>query len=189
MMKNKKLYWILGASVVILSAVFINRLNSDGTVNGNTSIKTAHSEENQASAAPAGDEVIFKDGEGKKVSLKELQGKVVFINFWATWCPPCIHEMPSINTLQAKFKSSKDIVFLMVDVDGNHEKSNAFMKDNNYDLSVYIPGSKIPSSYLGTSIPTTVILNKKGELAERMEGGRDYATQEMEEYLKQLVAM
>ncbi len=190
-MKSNKLYWIIGAAVVILFVVFVSVLFSRKQVNQETQVNAPHVEQNQGVQMDSAtrEDVVFMDGEGKKVSIKDLQGKVVFINFWATWCPPCINEMPSINTLKSKFESSKDIVFLMVDVDAKYEKSNAFMKDNNYNLPVYIPASQIPSTFLGSAIPTTVILNKKGELSQRLEGGRDYASQEIEDYLKELIAL
>lgn len=136
---------------------------------------------------PATSGISFKDKSGKIVSLSSLKGKVVFINFWATWCPPCIHEMPSINELKQSFKGNDDIIFLMVDVDNNIQKSTAFMEDNKYDLNVYVPASEIPSNYLAGSIPTTVILDKNGDMVARMEGGRDYKNPEIIKALNELV--
>lgn len=131
--------------------------------------------------------VLFKDESGKVVSLNSLKGKVVFINFWATWCPPCIHEMPSIDALRKSFKGSDRIVFLMVDVDNKIEQSAAFMEKNKYDLPVYTPAGPIPSDYLGGAIPTTVILDKRGKMVGRLEGGRDYTDPQMVKALKELV--
>jgi len=132
-------------------------------------------------------DVVFKDGSGKSVELSALKGKVVFINFWATWCPPCRAEMPSINTLYNKFKDSSDVVFLMVDVDGKYEKSYSFIKQNGYAFPLYVPASAIPSSFLGNAIPTTVILNKKGKIAMRHEGGADYSSPKAEKFIQSLL--
>ncbi|WP_013666862.1 TlpA family protein disulfide reductase [Sphingobacterium thalpophilum] len=137
--------------------------------------------------APAASDISFKDKSGKTVSLSSLKGKVVFINFWATWCPPCIQEMPTINELKEKYKGNDDIVFLMVDVDNNIEKSTAFMEGKKYDLPVYVPTSDIPSDYLGSAIPTTVILDKSGDMIARMEGGRDYTSPDIVKALNELV--
>jgi len=131
-------------------------------------------------------DVSFTDETGKTVSLKSLKGKVVFINFWATWCPPCIHEMPSINELKKTFKGNDNIVFLMVDVDNNIKKSKAFMKNRKFDLPVYTPASDIPKDYLESSIPTTVILDKNGVMVGRIEGSRDYADPKMIKALHEL---
>lgn len=144
-------------------------------------------EVHQEVTAPAVSDVSFTDQEGKSVSLSSLKGKVVFINFWATWCPPCIEELPSINKLRSSFKDNDNIVFLMVDVDSKMEESSAFMQENSYDLPVYIPTGDIPPDYLGNAIPTTVILDKKGAIAARMEGGRDYADPQILTSLKELV--
>lgn len=133
------------------------------------------------------DEVRFMDSQGKTVSLGDLKGKVIFLNFWATWCPPCIAEMPSINKLRQSLKDEQDIVFMLVDVDNNLKKSTAFMKKKKYDLPVYAPASAIPSTFLEGAIPTTVIIDKKGEIIARIEGGRDYSSPGMLKSLNQLI--
>lgn len=131
--------------------------------------------------------ISFKNEKGEVVSLDELKGKAVFINFWATWCPPCIEEMPSIQTLYNKFKDNKDIVFLLVDVDNNIESASKFMEKRELDMPLYVPNSEIPSSYLAGAIPTTVILDKKGNIDVRLEGGRDYSTPAIAEALQSLI--
>lgn len=133
--------------------------------------------------------ILFKDESGKTVSLNSLKGKVVFINFWATWCPPCIHEMPSIDGLKKSFEGNDNIEFLMVDVDNKIEQSTAFMNKNGYDLPVYTPAGPIPSDYLGGAIPTTVILDKEGKMVGRIEGGRDYTDPQIIKALNELVNM
>jgi len=161
-----------------------DRNKEDKAENRNT--PTAEVTGAQAPASTASD-ISFKDKDGKIVSLGALKGKVVFINFWATWCPPCIHEMPSINRLRQSFKDNDDIVFLMVDVDNKMEKSTAFMEKNKYDLPVYVAAGDIPPDYLESSIPTTVILDKSGDMIARIEGGRDYTSPEMVQALNELV--
>ncbi|MGH2643105.1 MAG: TlpA family protein disulfide reductase, partial [Chitinophagaceae bacterium] len=69
-------------------------------------------------------DIYFKDGNGHTFSLSSLKGKVVFINFWATWCPPCRAELPSIKKLYEKFKDNNKIMFLMVDVDEEYKHSS-----------------------------------------------------------------
>lgn len=137
--------------------------------------------------APEDSDLSFKDKDGNIVTLSSLEGKVVFINFWATWCPPCIDEMPSINELKHSFNGNDDIEFLLVDVDNKIEKSTIFMEENAYDLPVYVPVSTLPPSFLGGAIPTTVILDKKGEMVARIEGGRDYTHPEIMKGLNELV--
>jgi thiol-disulfide isomerase/thioredoxin len=173
--------FLIAASI---SAISCNSQTKD--TQNSQSVETTGDSTGTSTASQAND-VSFKDENGKDITLSSLKGKVVFINFWATWCPPCIHEMPSINTLKQSFNGNDDIVFLMVDVDGTMEKSKAFMTENKYDLQVYIPNGEIPQDFLGNAIPTTVILNKKGEMVDRMEGGRDYAAPEIKKALNDLI--
>jgi thiol-disulfide isomerase/thioredoxin len=130
--------------------------------------------------------VIFWEGDGKTVDLASLKGKVVFINFWATWCPPCIAEMPSINALYGKFKDNENVAFLMVDVDGNYQKSDSFMKKHHYALEVVSPVGEIPPVFMQGAIPTTVILDKEGKLVYRQEGAADYFSTKMVDLISQL---
>ena len=131
--------------------------------------------------------VLFKDETGNVIDISDLKGKVVFINFWATWCPPCIAEMPSINKLQEKFKDNEDFLVLMVDADNQPDKSIKFMAKRNYNLKVFTPASQIPTELLGNALPTTVLLNKKGETVFKHEGGADYTNQEFIKFIETLL--
>ncbi len=132
------------------------------------------------------DAILFRDVEGKIVNLADLKEKVVFVNFWATWCAPCVGEMPSINKLYEQNIENKNIVFLMVDVDGNLGKSQKFMTKNNYSLPVFTLASAIPSTYVEQSVPTTLLINKKGDIVFKHEGGADYSNKEFQDYLVKL---
>lgn len=140
------------------------------------------------SASESQDDILFKTPEGQLVNLSQLRGKVVFINFWATWCPPCIAEMPSIQELYTTFKDDDQVVFLMVDVDNKPDRSLKFMKKGNYDLPVHVPASAIPSTFLGSAIPTTLVLNKKGKIALKHEGMGNYAAPEFQTFIKKLAS-
>ena len=131
--------------------------------------------------------VVFKDGNGKTIDISKQKGKVLFINFWATWCPPCIAEMPSIDKLKAELPS-EDILFLMVDVDDNYKKSKKFMDNRKFNLPVYTQAGAIPENLLSGSIPTTVIIDKEGRVVGRHEGAGDYTRPEVVKYFKELTA-
>lgn len=159
----------------------------NGASNGSTRVEEAGEVATVESETASADDLSFKDKNGNIVSLSSLKGKVVFINFWATWCPPCIHEMPSIDQLKKTFNGDDNIEFLMVDVDNKIEQSTAFMTENEYDLPVYTPASNIPTDFLDGAIPTTVILDKSGAMVSRMEGGRDYSAPEMVQAITELI--
>ncbi|MGV3761896.1 TlpA family protein disulfide reductase [Parapedobacter sp.] len=181
--KSQTFYSTIFSMLAIMFAACgnANRNQSNSTTQDTVMEDVVEVESRQAAG------VSFKDEDGKTVSLDALKGKVVFINFWATWCPPCIHEMPSINEMKKSFAGNDQIVFLMVDVDNKIEQSTAFMTKNNYDLPVYTPASDIPADFLGGAIPTTVVLDKKGVIVGRMEGGRDYTDPRIINALNELI--
>ncbi|GLU52594.1 TlpA family protein disulfide reductase [Dyadobacter frigoris] len=143
--------------------------------------------QNDNKAAEPLPNILFKDDSGDIVDLTSLKGKVVFINFWATWCPPCIAEMPSINALHDRFGRNENVVFLMVDVDGNFEKSNNFMKQHQYNLNVVSSVSAIPTFFMQGTIPTTVILDKDGGIVFRQEGAADYSNPKLVNMITEMI--
>lgn len=137
-------------------------------------------------ALPVVSSVQFTSSDGRSIDLANLKGKVIFLNFWTTWCPPCVAEMPSVNRLYSKFKNNEKVVFVLADADGNLKKSTAFMQKRKFDLPVYIPTGTIPEQLFRGSLPTTVIINKKGEIVFSNEGMANYDTPEMEKFLGDL---
>ena len=89
------------------------------------------------------------------------KGKVVLVNFWATWCPPCIAEMPSIQALYEDYGDK--VTFLLVTSDGR-EKVLPFMEEHQYTLPVYNALSQAPQAFYTKTIPRTFLLDKKGRI-------------------------
>jgi len=122
--------------------------------------------------APA---MVVQNADGKTINLQQQKGKVVFINFWATWCPPCLAEMPSVNDFYKKVKNDPNIVFLSVDVDNRLNNSSAFMKNNGYQLPVYggnLDG--LPTAFYSGTIPTTLVIDKRGLVVFNHAGKASY---------------
>ncbi|MBN1882318.1 MAG: TlpA family protein disulfide reductase [Deltaproteobacteria bacterium] len=123
-------------------------------------------------AAP---EFTIETLDGKTVSLSDYRGKVVFLNFWASWCPPCKAEMPSIESLKDKMAGC-DFVILAVSVDsGNQEKIVSkvqnYIDDNGFTFEVLIDNEQtLARDYGVTSVPTTFILDESGEVVEVSRG-------------------
>ncbi|GAA4176767.1 hypothetical protein GCM10022218_24470 [Sphingobacterium ginsenosidimutans] len=140
-----------------------------------------------AGGKSASNTVSFVNHLGETVQVADLKGKVVFINFWATWCGPCRAEMPSINVLYDKFKDNPNIVFLIVEIEGDKEKAAAFVKNEKLTLPISYPNSDIPKEWLSESIPSTVILDKGGNLATRHEGMADYSTPDVATFIQDLI--
>jgi thiol-disulfide isomerase/thioredoxin len=130
--------------------------------------------------------MTFTGTNGILLNTGDLKGKVLFINFWATWCPPCIAEMSGINTLYTQLKDNPQVVFIMVDADNQPPKALAFMQQHGYSLPVYgIAGTIPPAVYAGT-LPTTLIIDAKGRVAQQHEGIANYNTPAMKAFLASL---
>ncbi|MCS4302741.1 TlpA disulfide reductase family protein [Chryseobacterium sp. BIGb0232] len=133
-----------------------------------------------------GDDLIFVNEKREKIALSDLKGKVVFVNFWATWCRPCVEEMASINELKKKLKD-KDIVFVMLNIEADLEKAKNFMVQRKLDLPVYVVGKTISPDLFKNVVPTTLIYNKKGQLEGNIQGMTDFNDPKIYEALKQLL--
>lgn len=125
------------------------------------------------------------NSKGEEVPVEQFRGKVIFINLWATWCPPCIAEMPGINSLYEDVKE-EGVVFLMLSVDDNFEKAKRFKEKKGFAFEVYQAEGGIPQMYYSQSIPTTYVINAKGELALTHKGMADYNTAAFKEFLRSL---
>ncbi|MFV5693047.1 TlpA family protein disulfide reductase [Flavobacterium sp. LT1R49] len=101
------------------------------------------------------------DASGKNVTLEAYKGKIIFINFWATWCPPCIAEMPSMQKLYADYQDK--VVFLFVTTD-SFEKANAFLFKENLTLPIYQSVTNPPMEMESATIPATYLIDKQGNV-------------------------
>lgn len=116
------------------------------------------------------------DTDGIYARLSDYKGKVIFLNFFATWCPPCRREMPSIQKLHNKMKGKKiEIVCVSVDR-GDKNKVLDFIRSGGYTFKVLLDSDgSAADKYSVTSIPATFIIDKKGTIVSRVIGERDWA--------------
>ncbi len=129
------------------------------------------------------------DLHGKKVGLKQFRGKIVFLNFWATWCGPCKEEMPFLETLHQQFKE-KDFVVVTVSVDYEEAKFvREFINKQRYTFPVLLdPKSEVLDLFEVKAIPTTFVIDKKGKMLGMAIGPRDWKCQEAISLISMLVA-
>lgn len=108
-------------------------------------------------------EFNLQDLNGKNVKLSDFKGKVVIINFWATWCPPCKAEIPDFIELYKTYQK-KGLVILGIALD-NKSKVEKFVKDNNVNYPILLGDQEVSNLYGGiTGIPTTFIVDRKGNI-------------------------
>ena len=153
-----------------------------GLFNAEVSTETQKPDLNRL--APAG--MTFRKENGELLNLSENKGKVYFINFWASWCPPCRAEMPSINNLASKIENKDKISFIMVDVDNKMDASVKYMKKYSFNLQVYSSVSPIPEQIFNGTLPTTLIIGPDGNIVFYHTGMADYNTTEMINFLNTL---
>jgi thiol-disulfide isomerase/thioredoxin len=131
----------------------------------------------------------LEDMDAKKFSLKEYRGKVILINFWATWCPPCRREMPSMERLNQNFKG-KDFVVLalnqMEDVDQVFAYTGALEVDPTFTI-LFDKDSAVSRAYAVQGLPTTYLIDKNGNIRFRAIGGREFDHPDVEKQILQLI--
>lgn len=186
----KKLLFIL-AVLVLLSLSFYTVIK----YNKNKSIKTNESADanntnvtnqvNQSTAAnsniskselfkntPDGKAIDFKlkTLDGKEVSLSSFKGKKVFLNFWATWCPPCRQEMPELEKLYQESKDS-DLIILTINLGEDNKTVKSFMDKNKYSFNVALDlDQNVAIKYNIVSIPTSIFIDSEGNLVSKKIG-------------------
>ena len=123
-------------------------------------------------------EVTLKDLNGQQVSLSDFRGKIVFINFWTTWCLACVIEMPSMEKLHQNFKD-KDFVMLAINLQESASKIKQFYKEYKLTLTTLLDTTGAVGTGFGIrSIPTTYILDKNGRIIGKALGPREWESKE-----------
>ncbi|NQX98333.1 MAG: TlpA family protein disulfide reductase [Flavobacteriales bacterium] len=127
------------------------------------------------------------DLDGNPINMENYRGKVIFLNFWATWCMPCVAELPSIDKLYKEFKN-ENIEFLLISNE-NPEKVQHYKTKKKYEVPFLIQSStsQIPQMYYSPGIPTTFIINKEGQLIKASTGAEDWDDKEFITTLKKLL--
>jgi len=150
-------------------------------------LNTPEIEEKEDNKLPSADfNLRVKDLNGNMVNMEDYKGKVIFLNFWATWCMPCVAELPSINNLHNQFKEK--VIFLLI---SNEElaKVKSYHTKKNYDVPFQVIDAEgfIPQQYQHEGIPTTFIINKAGKIVKASSGAEDWDDDEFIETLKKML--
>ena len=124
------------------------------------------------------------DLSGQSLTLAQFQGKVVLLNFWATWCAPCVVEMPSLLELH---HDRPDLAILAVSIDENPEAYNRFLIRHHVDLNtVRDPAQTAAKLYHTEGWPETYIIDRNGIIRRKVVGPQDWSSPEIRAYLKSL---
>lgn len=166
---NKKII----LSILVAAAVSIVACSNNNHSNKQATLEDIHA--NTAKATKQLPSFKIYDVNGNIVDTRSLLGKKVFVNLWATWCPPCRAEIPSIVKLSKTIDTSK-VAFVMLSLDNNFDKAKKFFESKKYPLPVYYPAEELPALFNVQGIPTTFIFDEQGELIQQVDGGDNYNT-------------
>jgi peroxiredoxin len=134
------------------------------------------------SAAP---DFTVRDAE-RTVTLSQFKGQILVLNFWATWCPPCVEEMPSLVRMQQRMQS-KAVTVLAVSIDVDESNYRRFLKDHNVNLlTVRDPDQKTNSLYGTSKFPETYIIDRQGVVRRKFIGAVDWTAPDVIDFLSRL---
>lgn len=184
----------VGALVIILLLKVTGLLGSVSYVAQSallmTGIRNAETEpDNNTPARDFNYDFSVRTLTGETVNFGQFRNKVVFLNLWATWCGPCRAEMAGIQELHNSV-SSDSVTFVMLSLDKSEHRQKVvdFIKKNNYTFPAYTPVGYLPEQLQVPSIPTTLIISKKGEIVSTEVGATNFNTKRFKKFLAKLAA-
>ncbi len=173
--------WIMlaVAALLLIAVYYINQTSSTESQQS----QTRDARPVEGFLAP---DFTLTDEQGEEVTLSQLRGKVVFLNFWASWCPPCKQEMPAIQKAYEKY--GDQVVFYGVNITASDVKEDAltFMKSNQYEMPLLFDyDAEAASLYRTKYIPTSFFIDKNGVIQKRHEGPMN--SKQIDSYLKKTI--
>ena len=126
----------------------------------------------------------LEDLEGNRLSFDSFKDEVVFVNFWATWCPPCIAEMPDIHSLYDVKKN--EVKFVLISLDQDESKAKSFIERKEFDFPVYFLRSSLPKTFDTHAIPTTYVIDRDGYIKVENHGMAKYNSERFRDLLTEL---
>ncbi|UXX77612.1 TlpA family protein disulfide reductase [Reichenbachiella carrageenanivorans] len=143
-------------------------------------LRPEHIEENEQADAAYHFQLLNEQNES--LPFTQFKGKTIFLNFWATWCPPCLAEMPDIHDLYLKMQN-ENVAFVLISQDKNFDKAKNFMERKGYTFPIYQLVSPLPQVFASSSIPTTFVISPKGKIIAKRVGMVKYDTESFRELL------
>ncbi|WP_268124522.1 TlpA family protein disulfide reductase [Roseivirga pacifica] len=131
---------------------------------------------------------LLVNEKGETVEARSLKGKTIFMNIWATWCPPCVAEMPSINKLYANFKDNENVVFLMISHDREFETAKKWVAQKEFDFPIFQLKTRLPDIYETGVVPSTFVISPAGEIVASKTGMANYNSRRFRKFMEKLSA-
>lgn len=128
----------------------------------------------------------MQTADGEMISLSNFRGDVIFLNVWASWCPPCVAEMPTIETLYDNVSGQDNIHFILLSMDQEEQKATNFMKNKEFPMPYHFPRSRMPNKLQSQYLPTTYVISKDGQIVYKKEGIADYSSLNFAQWMREL---
>ncbi len=125
-----------------------------------------------------------EDLDGNILTISELKGKTVFVNFWATWCPPCVAEMPSIQRLYNAYK--EDVAFVLVSQESKGDLRQ-FIEEKGHDMPVYMLRTEKPAIFESRSIPVSFLISPQGQIMMKKKGAAKWDGKKVQELIDSMM--
>ncbi len=175
MQKNRILLLLLIVAAIGAAVYFTQGGSGQRPAGGGPSVGT-----------PAPD-FTLTDMQGQPVSLSQFHGKIVFLNFWASWCPPCREEMPAMERLNQVF-ADRDFVMLAVNTEQDIQAVRTFLERNPHSFPVLLdPQAQAQQLYRVFRFPETFLIDKDGRILEHYLGARDWSSVQFLRYIDSLI--
>lgn len=127
---------------------------------------------------------VVATGDGEPIYISDIRGAVIFLNFWATWCSPCVAELPEIQKAYEKY--GHEVAFILI---ANQEPAvvEEFMEKHRYNFPVFYPGPSIPEVFQASSIPTTFIISSDGKIVTKKTGAVNWDSKATDRMFEELL--
>jgi thiol-disulfide isomerase/thioredoxin len=127
--------------------------------------------------------------DGHEIDVSSFEGKVIFMNLWATWCGPCIAEMPGIESLYQDYSNNPDVAFILLSLDESFDKAKKFKARKDFSFPIFtMVNRQLPDMYKKGSIPSTFVISRDALIVQEKLGMANYDTRKFRKFLDKLLA-